>query len=473
MTTNNNQNIDLVVIGSGLAGLNFVDTYLEKKKVVHVISPNFSKILKEDNQNNFKALPSQMGDQNIFIKNYFSCNKIKIEKSCKVLGSLNPGGLSNYWGLQMDNYINNDQKNLKNKNFRLLEKIFLKFLEKYKLLGSFNVGKKIVYYNEYKIPNFLKKLLSLKDPLFICKKPILGFLSKKIKKDESNTLDEKKQKLIAKNFFEKIKEKKNIKFHNFYVEKIKKHKNKIKIICMNNKKEHIIFAKKVVFATGTIATTKILLDFLNITRAVKIKHHPRLLSMFFSRKPIKSNLNFTPSLIQIINRSKKDYYSADLRPGNKLITSSIIEAFPFMGPLRFFINLIRARLIFSNILLDSSFSNIYLKKEKNNFKLFFKKNNLLKNLKERNFKIFKFLLSNKLIMPFYKTFYPGDGADYHYFGSIPFNNNGKLSVNNNCQLNFNKNIYIVDGSVFDFKTNKYPLGIVIANSRRIGKILSK
>ena len=242
---------------------------------------------------------------------------------------------------------------------------------------------------------------------------------------------------------------------------------------MNNKKEHIIFAKKVVFATGTIATTKILLDFLNITRAVKIKHHPRLLSMFFSRKPIKSNLNFTPSLIQIINRSKKDYYSADLRPGNKLITSSIIEAFPFMGPLRFFINLIRARLIFSNILLDSSFSNIYLKKEKNNFKLFFKKNNLLKNLKERNFKIFKFLLSNKLIMPFYKTFYPGDGADYHYFGSIPFKSHGKLSVNNNCQLRSEKGIYIVDGSVFDFKTNKYPLGLMVANARRMGKLLSK
>ena len=37
----------------------------------------------------------------------------------------------------------------------------------------------------------------------------------------------------------------------------------------------------------------------------------------------------------------------------------------------------------------------------------------------------------------------------------------------------NKNIYVIDGSVFDFKTNKYPLGFVIANARRIGKLLSK
>ena len=54
--------------------------------------------------------------------------------------------------------------------------------------------------------------------------------------------------------------------------------------------------------------------------------------MFISKKPIKSNLVFTPSLMQIINKSKKDYYAADLRPGNKLITRSIIEIIFFMKP---------------------------------------------------------------------------------------------------------------------------------------------
>ena len=42
-----------------------------------------------------------------------------------------------------------------------------------------------------------------------------------------------------------------------------------------------------------------------------------------------------------------------------------------------------------------------------------------------------------------------------------------------CQLLNEKNIYIIDGSIFDFKTNKYPLGIVIANARRMGRLLSK
>ena len=31
--------LDLVVIGSGLSALNFIDTYLDKYKKIHVISP--------------------------------------------------------------------------------------------------------------------------------------------------------------------------------------------------------------------------------------------------------------------------------------------------------------------------------------------------------------------------------------------------------------------------------------------------
>ena len=49
----------------------------------------------------------------------------------------------------------------------------------------------------------------------------------------------------------------------------------------------------------------------------------------------------------------------------------------------------------------------------------------------------------------------------------------RLSVNNNCQLYKDKNIYIIDGSVFNFVNNKYPLGVIMANARRIAKVLSK
>ena len=475
MRAENIKCIEIIVIGSGLAGLNFVDTYLEKKQKVHIISPNFNNIIKKKNRFNIlKALPSQMEGKSIYINNYFSCNKIKLDKTCKALGSLSRGGLSDYWGLQIDSYINKDQKNLKNQTLISIQKNFLEFLEKYNLLGTFHDGKKIRYKNDYIIPNFLNNLLNVKDKFFECKKPILGFFSKQSNKLDLDKLNERKQKFIAKNFFKKLKKKKDIKFLNFYVERIENFKGRIKIICKDSKNRNKYFlAKKVVFATGTIATTKILIDYLKISKSIKIKHHPRLLGMFFSRKAIKSRLNFTPSLMQIINKSKNDYFAADLRPGNKLITNSIIEAFPILSPFKIIINFLRSRLLFSNILLDSSFSNIFLKKDKDKYNLFFKRGDLLKKLRQRNFKVFKFLLSKKTILPIFKTFYPGNGADYHYFGSIPFGKKSKLSVNNNCQLNSNKNIYIVDGSIFDFKTNKYPLGIVIANSRRVGKILSR
>ena len=49
----------------------------------------------------------------------------------------------------------------------------------------------------------------------------------------------------------------------------------------------------------------------------------------------------------------------------------------------------------------------------------------------------------------------------------------KMSVNNLCQLKNFKNIFIIDGSVFDFKINKYPLGLVMANARRVAKEIKK
>ena len=63
----------------------------------------------------------------------------------------------------------------------------------------------------------------------------------------------------------------------------------------------------------------------------------------------------------------------------------------------------------------------------------------------------------------------GQQLDDHYFGTIPISSRkDKLSVNENCQLKANPNIYIVDGSVFDFRVNKYPLALIMANARRIG-----
>ena len=52
---------DIIVVGTGIAGLNFIDKYLDKKKEVNVISPLNNKIIETQNKNPIvKVLPSQM-----------------------------------------------------------------------------------------------------------------------------------------------------------------------------------------------------------------------------------------------------------------------------------------------------------------------------------------------------------------------------------------------------------------------------
>ena len=463
---------DIIVIGSGLNGLNFIDKYLEKKKYINVIAPNLDKPHKGKKVRFLKSLPSQMKGNRTFVNNYFLSNNIFMKKGVNVLGILKSGGLSDFWGLQFDSYFNNDQKSLSNNIFKDIENEFVKFCKKFNLVGKFHHKDKIVYNKDYTIPTHLEKLEEIKNSKYLVKKPMLAFSVKKFFNKNLNSIDEKKSKITASNFLKKLNNKK-IKHHNYYVDKITKKGNLIELICKNSQQQKKFIAKKIVLAAGTIATTKLIMDFLNIKREVKILHHPRLTSMFISSYKILSNLSFTPSLLQIINKKKTDYFSADLRPGNKMITDSIIEAFPLMKPLKKIINILKNRLIFSNILLDSSNSDLYIKKSKNFFKIYSKNKNLKKILKNKNFQIFKYLTSKKIILPLFKTFYPGAGADFHYFGTIPFKKKGRLSVNENCQLRDQKNIYIVDSSVFNFKTNKYPLGLAVANARRMGKILSK
>lgn len=464
--------LDIVLIGTGISGLNFIDKYTEKKKkILHVISPkdNLTKISKKKRKINL--LPSQMRGKYKVVENYFDANKINLSKNCKALGALNSGGLSNYWGLQIDNYFVNDQKNFSKKELDSLKKHYFEFVKKFNLLGSLNKKNfNYTYTNDYDIPECLKKFFLSKNSKFNLKKPILAF-SKKNFSGNLNSIHEKKNKLNADNLYKKI-NKKKILLHKYYVEEIKMINNKVAIFCRDGKKKKILMAKKVVFAAGTIATTKILMKFLKINHEVKIKHHPRLLSVYFSYKPIDTTLSFTPSLLQLVNKSKTDRFTADIRPGNKLITDSIIDAFPYVRIFKSLINFFRKRLIFSNLLIDSSFSNLFLKKNGEEYNLYSKKIDLKNILRSRHKKIFKFLKKEKIILPIFRTFFPGSGADYHYFGSIPFKKPSKLSVNNKCQLRSYNNIFIVDGSVFDFKTNKYPLGMIAANARRIANLIS-
>ena len=120
--------LDILVVGSGLSSLIFIDKYLKKKSNLNIISPDFNlnKIeFNNDNDHIFKILPPQMTDKNK-VKSYFHFNNILINKNCKLFGSLEFGGLSNYWGLQIDPNIHEDIKYLKKKNSKKNNKVFFR-----------------------------------------------------------------------------------------------------------------------------------------------------------------------------------------------------------------------------------------------------------------------------------------------------------------------------------------------------------
>jgi len=472
------EKLDTVLVGSGLAALSFINSYDNKKKL-SVISPDFYKSIIKDEKNDYltKNLPSQMNYNNSHkVDNYFNFNDLKVESGCRVLGTLETGGLSKYWGLQMDTDLN-DLFVLKVKIKNLIIKNFLRIINYFHLSGSLKINEKILYSNDYNVSTQLETLLKESHKDFYVQKPLLAFIGNKNKKSRQlSEINETKDKLNSTNYLNFLK--KNIYFINSVVKKIYKKNSKLYLVCEdsnNNIKTYVI--KKIIFAAGTIATTKLILDYLKIEREVKIKHHTRSISVFLSRKKILNPLKFTPSLLQIKSKDKKNQYSGDIRPGNKLIIKSILEISWLFYIIKKIMIFFKDYIIFSNILLDSKFSNLYIRRIKNQtkYKIYKKKQNTKFLLRTAQKNIYNFLLKNKIIFPlFYINYFPGVGADYHYFGTIPISDKkNKLSVNMNCELKNNKNIFIVDGSVFDFKFNKYPLGIIMANAGRIAKYLSK
>ena len=465
-----NKIYDILVAGSGLSSLSFINGYLEKNKSIDVISfkKNKKVFKKIDNKHILKILPPQMIGQEKQVQDYFSLNKIKINPATKFFGSLEFGGLSNYWGLQIDQNIYGDIKHLSKKIQNDIKKSFIDIFENQKLLGKLDEK----HNNVFSRSDYIDKDILKKDKEIILTEPILAFSKKKRndnKKINLEEINEKKDKLTAKNYFNRNLKNKNIKFHNFFVKKIKNHKMGVLLKCSDGKKEKDFITKKLVLGCGTLVTTKLIMDYLNITKVVKINHHPRLFSVYFSKKKWSNNMTFQPSHLHLKTKKNPDSFTADFRPGNKIIIDAIIKFKIILTPFKFFLNLIREHFIFSNCFLNSRYGNLYLQKKHTSYEVYSKNKKIHKTLKRIGNITFNFLKRTRKILPLRLDYFPGFGADFHYFGTILIKKKGELTVNEKCQLNKDKRIYIVDGSTLNFKKNKYPLGLIMANARRISK----
>ena len=96
-------------------------------------------------------------------------------------------------------------------------------------------------------------------------------------------------------------------------------------------------------------TTKLIMDYLNISKEVKINHHPRLFTLFFSKQKWKSKMQFQPSHLHLKSKKKPYLFTADFRPGNKAIINAVIKFKFFLLPFKFVLNILKEHLIFSNI----------------------------------------------------------------------------------------------------------------------------
>ena len=442
---------DILVVGTGLSSMSFCEEYLKTNKKINVISPSFQtrKKINSKYMPNDRGLPPQFKKNFSKIEDFFRLNKfIFNKKNCSLLGSLESGGLSNYWGLQIDKDIGVDLDPFGIKIKNKIIKCFIEILREKFLVGSFKN-----YNNNFKINNFYENLIN----------------NEKFKEFSINKINKKNIKKLVPNYILNNIKKKII-IHNYFVEKIKNYKNLVFLECSNKNKRKIFVTRKLILGTGTLSTTKLIMEYLNISKEVPIKHHPRLISVYLGRNKISSKLDITPGLFQIKNKLKN--YSGDIRPCNEMILDMALKIYSIFKPFKKLLMFFKDYIFFSNNLLSSRHSNLFIKKNENQYNIFSKNKKTLNILKNKQRKIFLFLKSQKIIYPFYKNFFPGIGSDYHYFGTIPVGKKN-FSVNKNCQLNNNKSIFIIDGSVFNFKNNLYPLGVIMANAKRIAKIFRK
>lgn len=453
---------NVLVVGDGLSSLAFCYGFQQNKKIkVDILSPNFN-IDYNDQDNDIKnnlKIPYHFASKEIFkdIKNYFIENNLTFDKkNLEICGIFGRGGLSNYWGGQVD-LSNTDD---------------LTFLGKEKL----NDIKKII--DEFK--NYRKMFCNLKDNE---NRKIFGkdnlqqfFIEEKINSVNVKfpTLAyHKLVKLTAKSFKKKFLKSKQFRFHNFSIVKILKKKNNyIEILVKDsngNKKK--LRTQYLILGCGTIVTTKLILEYLNIKKKIRIYHHPRQILVSVCNHLFSDN-NKIVSQVYFEDNNKN--YLIDFRPGNSKIFDLIIYhlfkyeiIIKFLKKILFPFKKIFTCFIFSNLLLGPEKSKIYMHSKNNKFHLSTKKNLIIdfskfKNIIKKNF-LFKQI---KIFYPFFSTSKLGN--DYHYFGSLRADLKKSL-IDKDSKLKKNKTITICDGSSLYFKKNKFPLGLIMANSYRLGK----
>ena len=473
--------LNTVVIGSGLASAFFCESYLKKNQEIDIISNNFlNNIDTSLDKNLINKLPLQIKNNDLkYISDYIYKNNIQINDNANIFGSLSKWGNSNYWGYGLDNIMDEDLLSFDNIQKNRIKDIFKKVYIKNSLIGSpdENIDQK----SNYK-KNPIYKLYENINSNFNVTKTFLGinrnFLNNASNKTDWSKIRTSHDSLNPETYFSKISKNKKINFHNYFVDNIKKIDDLYFLECINNDNNRVVIkVKKIILCCGTIGTTRLVTNLVKHKNELKILHHPMNFSLYLSKNKIIDK-NFLPAIFNIKSFvSKNINANSNIRFSSPEIESKMIEMYRYLFLFNFqkkMLNKFSNYFLLCNNYLETKFSNLYFKNDLAKINIYSKKDNsILKNLNLVSKHISINLQNKNLIFPFYKNFFPGFGADYHYLGTIPISDNlTDLGVNNESELNNFKNIYIADGSVINFKTNTSPMGLIISNAYRIGEIVS-
>lgn len=464
---------EIVIVGSGLSAYFFLkglDT--KNKNILQIDYLNYTPVTKNINNTKFQQTTLRFNKDNINqIVNFLDKNNFILNKNCTITGILNQGGVSNFWGLSCE-FPKTKNINYLNQNNR--DKLIHSFKEIYQTYNfeGFTENEEIPH-NTKKIDEIYERIIKINNNNINFYKNCSAIDNKKCNKKNDNCwIKCRNSSTFIPNNLEKI----EIKKANLYLEKIENKKNYYKLLCKDQSNQtHIINTKKLVLATGTIASTKLIIEMLNLNQEIKIYHNPMLFGCFLTKQKTIQNLNHWLAQIGSTNISQNSITRANYRSSNDLIKNTILKKNIFYNNIFFkkIYNLLEKNLIFINLYLNTDYSNLYIKKINNKFNIFSKQNNLNKIKKElkTNFKnIYNVLVENNIIYPFKLCEIPLMGHDNHFTGTIPINGKDtKLSVNENCELNSSKNLFIIDGSVIPKNDSYFPTGLIISNAYRIGK----
>ena len=467
---------DILIIGSGISALSFLDGLKIKNKNVGIISYKKKNKKVFDNINKLKLkeedLPPRFNiNSNIqsYIE-YLKKNKIHFKKEISFFGYLNSGGVSNFWGCSCE-FLTKKKINFLNSRKRDdLVNIFNLIYKKNNFTGNYNSELENTNFKKKKIDSFyfniIEKTNTLKNKIqfylnciAVNKTNKLSFIPNNLNKDKLNKL-------------------KNL---NYFVEKIEKKNSCYKVLCKDHHEKTIVIkTKKLVLAAGTIASTKLVMQMSNYKNKINILHNPMIFGAFLAKKNLHITKNLEPSPLAAKIKTPKSNFSsiANFRSSNIIIKKKIFKKFFFMKNFisKKIFSLFEKKILFINLYLDNKFSNLQIKIEKNGMtKISTKKSNLhtIKNeLKVNLNTLYKNLRDNNLIYPLKYSYVPNLGTDNHFIGTLPISQkNKKLTLNENCELRGYKNLYIVDGSSIPKSEIKFPTGLIIANAYRIGKLL--